>query len=346
MGVEGNMKYLYVVLIVFCSIVNLFPEETVQHEDEAQKKESTFGYDAGVSIIPFTYWKFYLTGSKDLTYTFDKTQSTNYETNFKLGFFSFGAAASVDNNIIGKLDTILGYVGVSSFALKVSESHIRGTGHWSKAMTADMQPRFKFNDKVQSFDLVYNIGEKTMGGIESLYFGITYTELTVPMEVKVNEQPASGYLLSGKPCYDEKFSLKSFGIVFGFDMLKDKQRNSGLDFFAVSQDRFNLVNNYSFSNAAVARARALNHGYTLKKTSGTEFYPFGSGYLDNETGIGLCWTCLFSGGYIVFAAGYDLVWGLIAGPSYEKVGTGTMRLEGDSKLFFRHGVIFRVYSSW
>ncbi len=339
------MKLVFMVTMFLLIQGVLFSQGTSTMEDERDMTEQFFNIQAGISVIPLTYWHFIQAGPTNLKYDFDRTRSITYEANLRLGIFSSGGYASVEN-ITGRLDTILGYIGISSVSLRISEGSISGSGEWSGPLGSDMKRNFKFDDRIRSYDLVYNGDEKLIPGLKSWFAGITYTELTVPMEISVDVQPVSGYLQSGNPVYDEKFRLKSIGFVFGFDMLKDKNRKQGFDIFAASHDRFNLYNRFAFSDRAVARALDMNPGYDPERTTGTQFYPVGAGYLDNETTIGICWTNIFSGGHVTFAVGYDLVWGLISGPWGDLPGKGEMSLEGDNMIFFRHGVIFRVYGIW
>lgn len=341
------MKHPIEFLLIICLALPLNAQDVaVQPEIEKKRSDPQMSYNAGLSIVPFTKWHFVTFGLQNLSYKLDKTRSTSYEANFRYEPFSFGGSASINDNLIGKLDTILGYVGFSSVSLKVSESRLRGTAKWTGDMAYDMKRDFKFSNRVQSLELVYNGGENVLEGLKSWYIGATYTKLTVPICIDVSVQPPTGYLLTGKPAYDDRFALESYGLVFGFDMLKDKSKRPGLDIFGVSQDRIGIYNLYSFSSPAIARVRALNPGYEPFNTKGKNIFPSGASYLDNESAVGLSYTYIYTGGHIIFAVGYDVIWGLIAGPSYESPDKNTMVLEGDMKFFFRHGVIFRVYASW
>lgn len=334
--------------MIFCTTVALYPQE-ITDKTEPGTSEPLIMYNAGISIVPLTYWDLRVASPSSidpskLKIEFDRTKSTAYEANFKIWYFSFGGLASVNSNIIGKIDTVLGYIGFSSISLKVSQSSMRGTGYWDGPIINDMRKEFKFNDKVLNYDLIYNGGEGDLGGLKSWYAGLSYTRLTMPMKVSVTVTPG-GLPDDGNPAYDERFSINSFGLTLGFDMLKDKSRRSGLDGFLTTQDRFGIINDYSFSSKAISRVKALNPGYTLNKTSDRGFFPFYMAYVDNDTSVGLCWTFKVGGGWIIFAAGYDLIWGMMAGPSETSPDSG-MTMSGDMIRFFRHGIIFRVYGAW
>ncbi len=340
------MKYVLALIFIMSITVQLYPQISETKEKTTDATEPVANSNAGISIIPFTSWRFINFGNEDLKYTFDNTKSTTYETNFHIGYFSFGGAATVNDMAFGKVDNVLGYLGFSSFSLKMSQAHMRGTGTWSGDQVGGMKSKFSFDNTIRNYDLIYNGGNDVLEGLKSWYAGISYTRLSMPMEFQVSVHPPNRkYHEDGKSVYDEKFSLESFGITFGFDMLKDKSRRPGLDVFGVSQDRFGIYNTSSLSNAAVSRLIVLNPGYGSPKKNGRSWFPNTPAYLDNESAVGLSWTHVFPEGWIIFAVGYDLIWGLIGGP-YETASMGRMGIEGSANMFFRHGIIFRVYGAW
>jgi len=309
-------------------------------QEKKDKSDNTsMEWNAVLSLIPFTNWQLItLYGDKRLKYDINSKSST-YEVNMRMWPFSFGTIAATDDNISGKITRIMGYIGYEKFSVKLSSSDLKGKGYWSGPYGYDTEPSFKINDSVKTVDLLYN-GEPGTGlfrDMESWYVGITYTEFTMPLQIKTYEYAWNGG--GGEPFYDEKFGGRTYGIIFGFNRLKNKNKPPGWGIFVISQDRF-TAGKYSLSDRAVVRAEALNPGYVIgdKRVWGT--------YLENETALGLSWTHNFEEGNITFAVGYDLIWGDLSAYSFGKeTQPGILDWE-QTTFFFRHGVIFCINGQW
>lgn len=315
-------------------------EQGISKESEDGKiKENSLQWFAGISMIPFTSWYFYYVhGDERLKYDI-QSRSSAYEVNFRMWPFSFGTTAMVDDNIVGKVSQIMGYISYEKISVKISRSDLRGKGYWSGPYGYDTEPSFKLHNTVKTIDILYNgkMDVSVSGGPHSWYAGFTYIDFDLPLQIYTNEYAWNGG--GGEPFYDEHFGGKSYGFAFGINSMKETVKPDGWDILVISQDRFTM-GKYSLSDRAVARAEALNPGYVIgeKEAVGT--------YLENETALGLSWTKNFSGGSITFAVGYDLIWGNL-GVFTEGTGTqpGVIAWTQEN-FFFRHGVMFAVYGMW
>lgn len=338
-----KLKILILVVIITLSSGILFADESVEDDPgllTGDEEETAFNWQAGIYFIPLTNWQFlYIYGDERLSYDI-QSRSSAYEVNFRMWPFSFGTTAAVDDNIIGKISQIMGYVSYERISVKISRSDLRGKGYWSGPYGYDTEPSFDLHNTVKTIDILYNGDFKlsdAAGGPTRWYAGLTYTDFDLPLQIYTNEYAWNGG--GGEPFYDEHFGGKSYGLTFGINSLKERNKPDGWGMLTITQDWFTM-GKYSLSDRAVVRGEALNPGYLIGEREATGTYIY------NETALGLTWTKNFTSGCITFAVGYDLVWGNL-GVFSEGTGTqpGVLAWTQES-FFFRHGIIFAVYGIW
>jgi hypothetical protein len=331
-------KRVVIIAFVIFFVLQLFANKTAWAEElditDEPPVESVLGVYAGISIIPYTWWQFFSIMSSDLKYNMGASQATTYEANVRFYFFSAGTSVGTDDNVIGKINHIAGYLGIKQISMRYVNNSFDGTAHWSGGLAPGMSPRFEYKGNIQSVDLLYNFDKPSLiKDLGSAYLGLCWTTFNLPVELN-----ASIYDNTGKESvsfYDDRYKGEMYGLVVGFDLLKNKIQRSGFGIFGSGTDRFCLGNS-SLSNEAIAWGNALNPGRTV-----IDKKPF-TFYVENETIIGLQWTTYFKEGRITLALGYDFMLAalMISGPSEgvskDKVGWDFVQMH------IRHGIILRA----
>ena len=99
----------------------------------------------------------------------DQTASTTYEGDlfFRKLRLKVALDVDVDNNFVGKLNRLMGYIDYEGFTLRVQNSTLRGTAVWTGTKVPGMPSQTSFDNSYTSVDLLYYTKN---GGLD--YFGI------------------------------------------------------------------------------------------------------------------------------------------------------------------------------
>lgn len=286
-----------------------------------------------------------------LSYNMDSTEFTMIEgkiCNTKTGL-ALGANMNLDNNAVGKANSIAGYIGFDRLYARFHGGNFNGIAQWDGKLGPGQTRLTKFEGSVTHIDLVYWRKKFPM------YFGIGYTSYAVPMEImttytntdKVDQRKAVYF-------YDPDYKATYYSFVFGIDtftssllyydskdMSEGQKLMAGADknpwgFFVVAQDRFGFGSD-QISAKAMTAARTLNPG--LKPVASSLF----STYIENTSSMGLRWRGVTPYGRIAVGIGYELAFNFVIDP----VG-GAAEKKGDLGIFVnstlaRYGPIARVY---
>jgi hypothetical protein len=157
----------------------------------------------------------------------DQTASTTYEGDlfFKKLKLKVGLDVNVDNNFVGKLNSLMGYLNYSGFTLRVQTSELRGTLTWNGEAISGMPPQTDFDNRYTSVDLLYY---KQTGGID--YFGIGYTSYSLPVQLDCLTYNTLNHEVWWAPksaFYQPDMAFHIYSVLFGMDTLHEAFTRSG-----------------------------------------------------------------------------------------------------------------------
>jgi len=202
--------------------------------------ESAISTSGSFSIIPIDTW-----GSGDfdalcdtwfgditprtnqMSVSMDQTATTTYEGDlfFRKLRLKVGLNVDVDNNFIGKLNRLMGYINYSGFTLRVQTSELRGTAHWTGALVGDMQTETQFDNPFVSVDLLYYRKNDS-----SMYYGIGYTSYRLPVQLDCltySDAKQEVWWASGGSVYQPDMAFHIYSALFGVDTLHGAFGGSG-----------------------------------------------------------------------------------------------------------------------
>jgi hypothetical protein len=248
----------------------------------ASAPASWFSTTGSFSIVPVDTWgsgdfdalSDALSGYKtprlnQLAIDMDQTASTTYEGElfFKVLRLKVGLNVDVDNNLVGKLDRLMGYINYDGFTLRVQTSELRGTAVWTGADLAGMPSSTRFDNPFISVDLLYY---RQTGGLD--YFGLGYTSYHLPVQLTIlTWDPARNSVWWAKQstAYQPDMAFQIYSLLFGLDTLHEAftktgtlARMQGFGFWAATQDRAGAGISY-ISDETKGWIEAANPGTTL-----------------------------------------------------------------------------------
>lgn len=322
----------------------------------------------GVSYVPSLNWKVsfinHKTLGKPLSLKFDLSSMSSYEGNFgirRIGL-RLGISAQTENNLIGKAYKWGGYLGFRSFILKLQKSKISGTLIWNKEVDPIVFPGFiksqKFSNEYFNIDLVkvakkkrYIDGKWVVDQMENqmgFYWGVGYTSIAYPIEIStlVTEGGRENQKF-GNPVYDPKYSVKSYNIGFGFDLLRQLCLTGGryglnpgqpamrFGMYASTQDKMGFGPG-KITNYGVEMAEALNPGKTVVADK------FFNVMVHYSLSLGFRYYVRTGPAAFIFAAGYDFE-GAAMVPFGGAADTNKDLGFDFTGAFFNHGVSFKLF---
>jgi hypothetical protein len=152
-----------------------------------------------------------------LSIDMDQTATTTYQGDlfFKKLRLKVGLNVDVDNNFVGKLNHLMGYVNYEGFELRVQTSTLRGTTVWSGATVPTMPTRSSFDNPFVSVDLL-----RYSGGMNGLsYWGAGYTSYRIPVQFDcLIYDTARGEVWWGdNPVYQPDLAFQIYSLLLGLD---------------------------------------------------------------------------------------------------------------------------------
>ncbi len=204
----------------------------------------------GFAIVPTNTWKSgqFVSYHDYLSLDFDQSSLSTYEGSLwhnKTGL-KVGASADVDNNMVGKLNRFMGFIGYKKFVLRVQNSKLRGTATWTGLRPGDMPATMKFDNKYTNIDLLYWSSPKkgVVGSPENpiggFYYGLGYNSYSMPVQVNAElYSPSRNDIVYGNAVYQDDAEYKIYTAMFGFDTLAAAAMSDakGFGFWATSQDK-------------------------------------------------------------------------------------------------------------
>lgn len=196
------------------------------------------------SALGDAMWGYDTPRLNQLTLDMDQTASTTYEGElfFKRLRLKVGLNVDVDNNLVGKLYRLMGYVNYDGFTLRVQTSRLRGNAVWTGADLAGMPASTRFDNPFVSVDLLYY---RKTGGID--YFGLGYTSYRLPVQLTVlTYDPArdSVWWATQSSAYQPDMAFQIYSFLFGLDTLHEAFNKTGtlanmqgFGFWMATQDR-------------------------------------------------------------------------------------------------------------
>lgn len=343
-----NKKYVF----LFCALlaashINAFAQQTSSQstapaapQTKETKTEPNFKSIVGIAVMPHAWWSsgqaFRADGySQSLDYDLDPNAFTTYEGSLwhKSGF-SAGLSADVDNNIVGKLDRLLGFLGYKGLLLRVSGGKIEGTATWDGAPVVGQPQKADVKTKYQSVELMY-------APDPMWYIGVSYTKYDMPVEIQSLTKNRYGNTAIANMVYDPEAEFKTYGFIFGFDNMNTNLlgKKEGFDLWAFTQDTF-FAGTVKFNNEGLNRLREANPTKTLKDKN--SYFTLGVQF---DVTIGLQWVKTLGWTRLALGAGYNFsgraLSNLTGGPD------STREIVPDtSPYLFHHGPVIKAAMSF
>jgi len=238
-----KLKYLATFLIFFIIQISLTAEE-VPETTRSGDKGTTANF--GIIYSPITRWymkQAFSSGSGQesnlLHFTSSPEAFTTYEGSIwtEMGF-NIGAAASVDDNYVGKINRFIGFVGFDNVSMRMATGRITGTAHWEGIQAADQPADIKVDTTYKSVSLLYAPG----GDEEELTVGIGYKTYTLPTQFKTTFY-YQGRKKVGNSAYQDNIKYPSYSFFFNMDTMQKfmNRRDEGFHFWANMQTSFSYT---------------------------------------------------------------------------------------------------------
>ena len=193
-----------------------------------------------------------------LYYRINDSPTTAYAGTFfdKNKDLAGGIDVNVDNNIVGKLRSVLAFVGVGHYYVRLQSANLVGHALWDGSTAVSgitlfkTQPVYDINTKYQEIDLDYQFqlpfedGGYTNDPLDPAYathyiIGVGYSRLTMPMLLsgQLNNTATLPYFYT---TIDPASQLRFYTVNFGMDTLNwgSIKKFEGYGMWLYTQDRF------------------------------------------------------------------------------------------------------------
>lgn len=192
----------------------------------------------GFWYMPTTSWAgktSSTSGGGELHFSINNSPFTTYEGNIaveKVGL-SLGVSVDVDNNVVGKLNRLMGYIGAGGFFLRLQTTNLKGAADWQGTALTGQTSHYNIDTSYQNIELVRAFGQD-----KSSFWGLAYSTLTLPEQISVWGNINNVY--TGYDSVDPAGAMKIYSLLFGSDSLNwnSIRRNDGFGFWAYTQDMF------------------------------------------------------------------------------------------------------------
>jgi len=321
---------------LLCIACPLMAQETVKSSVRTQSKYTVSG---GITMVPSVHWSSsFISNDTYLDEDFNPTALTSYEgalAHNQLGL-KLGINALVDNNLVGRLDRFMGWIGKNDYVLRVQKGKLRGHATWNTTLASNEVRDFDFSNDYNAVDLIKEFDEGAG------YFGIGYVSLEMPVQVNTlwtDSDRANQH--NGVSVYDPDYKMKIYAFLFGFDTMSADVKHKTADtkgkfgFFMSTQDKFGAGTG-KISDAAVKSAVELNTGRTPVDPSLTVLY------VDYDASMGVQWTKTGERASVGLGLGYNIGGSLFA--SIGGAADNSTELGYDSSfMLYRHGPMIKAY---
>ncbi len=176
----------------------------------------------------------------------------------------------LDNNFIGKLNRLMGYVSYRGFTLRYQQSNLRGMATWTGDPVSGMPTQSSFDNLFISIDLLHYFELSHSTGQE-FYYGIGYASYQLPVQLDCTIYYKDfNYVSDGTDVYQPDMTFHLYSLMFGFDTLHDAMRPDtrgpmslqGLSMWGATQDRIG-GGVTTISDQAKSWVETANPGRTL-----------------------------------------------------------------------------------
>ena len=162
-----------------------------------------------------------------LAVTMDRTASTTYEGGlfFRKLKLKIGLDIDVDQNFVGKLDRLMGYLGYDIFEVRVETSSLKGTARWLGTPQGGMPPSTSFDNPFVSVDLLYYLPRRG-----DTYVGIGYSSYRLPVQLDClvyDTTHASVWWAPVPSFYQPDMAFGIYSALLGIDTLHEAMGHEG-----------------------------------------------------------------------------------------------------------------------
>ena len=260
----------------------------------------------GFGIVPSNKWSSgQLISEKDyLDLDFDASALTTYEGSIwtKNGL-KLGVNVNTDDNMVGKINNVVGMLGYGKLSLRVQKGKLKGTAKWTGTSVDGQPSSVKFDNTYNSVDLIYWRNIDDAGG---LYFGLGYTSYELPVQINGEVYRDNDYKYA-TAVYQEDLKYKIYTLSMGMDTMATAamQGATGFGLWMYTQDKIGF-GSAKISDEA-ARRLAVANGREVKNQN---MWP---AIVDYDLTVGLMWGTNALKSNITAGIGYN-IGGLISMP--------------------------------
>ena len=329
--------YGYLTLLLFqLSVIS----KTLYAEDKP-----AFQSLVSISYIPVTSWKI---GNPmeaspgrspkadwwgELDYELDTNSFTIYQGEICYDSrFKLGLGVDVNDNVVGKLSSIIGYLGYKDFSVRASRGKITGTANWIGDQVPGQPQKAKVDTKYMSTDLLYSFDSLLL--ID--YIGISYTEYTIPVPLE------AGFCHA----YDDNTNFKTYSFIFGVDTVNSAAMNAryGLRLW-VAMDMGIGYGRLKISDEGMRRMREsllLYSSLSSSRYSLKDKQKYSLNNIQGDATLGLFYLMDLDYTTIGIGVGYNFSgrWAMAVGS-----GVGGEESINTEHYMYHHGVVFKVITT-
>jgi hypothetical protein len=316
----------------------------------------------GVSLIPYDNW---ISGNfnqfmsvvnptspgeleKLVDIDMDTTATTIYEGDllFRRVGLALGFKVDVGDNLIGRLNRVMGYLGYRAFSVRYQASRLRGTLGWNGPAVSGMPASADFNNRFVTADLLYY--PKSQGS--DFYFGLGYMSYELPTQIGcLVLSGTTGEIIYGQDVYQPDMRFRTYSFLFGMDTLQSAflgvpslmNTGDGFGFWAATQDRFG-GGMARISEEAETWIETANPGRFLRDNDQIIMM------VDYNLTLGLRWTGDLGAIRLGMGLGYN-VGGQVIMAMSSSWGpiTRSDQVDASPNLYLaHHGAILKLTASW
>lgn len=301
--------------------------------------KALFVLEGGVWYIPSTVWDGKTTASQEgggnLNYSINNSPATTYEGGLinAQTSLSLGVSVDVDNNFVGKLNRLMGYIGYRGFFVRVQNTTLKGTANWKGPTLVGQPLSYEISSTYQNVELI-----RMFDADNDMFWGIGYSTLTLPQQISVWGDINRVY--TNYDNVDPASKIKIYSLLFGLDTLNWKSiaKSSGFGFWCFTQDLFGY-GTQSVDPGVDQRIKAFYGGRTIPSSLDTSL-------IDYTLTIGAKWERRFTkaGLGIGFGANFHGMWFM---SGWNARGSGANELNAYSTTMLAgYGPQIKLIGTW
>ena len=342
-------------LAPLCELAQDYGGNEAASPSSIEQPEPALLFSGGVEVIPLDSWAsgdfnaltdgWFGEATPDdnnTKITMDRTWSTTYEGNFlftKLKL-NVGIDLDVDDNVIGKIYNILGYVGYQGFMLRAQTAELKGTLRWTGASLPGMPESVSFDNRYTSIDLLHAF----KGGDYSNYWGIGYSSYMLPVQLDcLTYSDSRQEVWWAGDVYQPDMAFHIYSLLLGMDTLRSSFSGhgpQGLSVLCMTQDRAGGGVSY-ISDQAKAWVEEANPGCSLWSTTQLAML------IDYDLSLGVQWAGNAGPVRIGAGMGYDLGGQTILCTSLKGGVSSDKYVDASPSLYLFHsGPFVRIIASY